>query len=150
MYVAAPISGYVGVCSSAGASTDPRVVNANTLAAAGAALMKSRRSSFRSMFSPESMSLILQPNGASDNLGTVDIAKTSRRSRIPFGLRGDAIPFQPEDVAMKRRSFLGALGASATTAALGNDVLQAREPVSSAAKPMKITLLGTGTPAPSL
>jgi ribonuclease BN (tRNA processing enzyme) len=51
---------------------------------------------------------------------------------------------------MKRRSFLGALGASATAAALGDDTLQAREPTPSAPKPMKITLLGTGTPAPSL
>jgi hypothetical protein len=51
-------------------------------------LMKSRRSSFRSMFSPESMSLILQPIGASDNLGAADIAKTSRSSRIPLWIAG--------------------------------------------------------------
>jgi len=51
---------------------------------------------------------------------------------------------------MRRRAFLGTLGASAGAVALGDDVLQARESVTSNAKPMKITLLGTGTPAPSL
>ena len=49
---------------------------------------------------------------------------------------------------MKRRHFLGALAASSTAATLRDDALQAREPAK--AKPMRITLLGTGTPAPSL
>src|SRR5262245_31881196 len=49
---------------------------------------------------------------------------------------------------MKRRYFLGALAASSAVAALGDDALEAREPAK--AGPMKITLLGTGTPAPSL
>jgi len=49
---------------------------------------------------------------------------------------------------MRRRAFLGTLAASSTAAALGDEVLHAAEPPK--AKPMKITLLGTGTPAPSL
>jgi len=49
---------------------------------------------------------------------------------------------------MKRRTFLGAIAASSTAAALGDESLQKSEPAK--AKPMKITLLGTGTPAPSL
>ncbi len=53
---------------------------------------------------------------------------------------------------MKRRSFLGALAASATIPVL--EPQPSRAPgspqVSPAKNPMKITLLGTGTPAPSL
>jgi ribonuclease Z len=49
---------------------------------------------------------------------------------------------------MKRRHFLGALAASSAATALGSEGLQATVPVK--AKPMKITLLGTGTPSPSL
>jgi ribonuclease Z len=49
---------------------------------------------------------------------------------------------------MERRQFLGALAATSTAAALGDDALEARQPAK--AKPMKITLLGTGTPSPSL
>jgi ribonuclease Z len=45
---------------------------------------------------------------------------------------------------MKRRAFIGTVAASAITPALGD--AQPREPV----KNMRITLLGTGTPAPSL
>jgi hypothetical protein len=51
-------------------------------------------------------------------------------------------------MAMKRRTFLGAIAASSTAAALSDEVLEAQAPAK--AKPMKITLLGTGTPAPSL
>jgi ribonuclease Z len=49
---------------------------------------------------------------------------------------------------MKRRHFLGALAASSAATALGSEGLQATVPAK--AKPMKITLLGTGTPSPSL
>jgi ribonuclease BN (tRNA processing enzyme) len=53
---------------------------------------------------------------------------------------------------MERRTFIGALAASAAAAVPG---LQAQAPAPPAAppprrKPLKITLLGTGTPAPSL
>jgi hypothetical protein len=51
-------------------------------------------------------------------------------------------------VAMKRRTFLGAVAASSAAAALPDHSVEAREPV--VAKPTTITLLGTGTPAPSL
>ena len=49
---------------------------------------------------------------------------------------------------MKRRSFISTIAASgAATAVLGNPInSKAQEP----AKPTTITLLGTGTPAPSL
>jgi ribonuclease Z len=48
---------------------------------------------------------------------------------------------------MRRRTFLGAVAASSAAAAIGD----AQEPQQGqAAKPMKITLLGTGTPSPSL
>ena len=49
---------------------------------------------------------------------------------------------------MKRRSFLGAVAATSAAAALGAESAQA--PEQGRAKPMRITLLGTGTPAPSL
>jgi ribonuclease BN (tRNA processing enzyme) len=49
---------------------------------------------------------------------------------------------------MRRRTFLGALAASSTATALGDEQRRADEPAK--AKPMTITLLGTGTPAPSL
>lgn len=50
---------------------------------------------------------------------------------------------------MERRQFLGALAATSTAAALGDtSALEAQQPAQ--AKPMKITLLGTGTPSPSL
>ena len=51
---------------------------------------------------------------------------------------------------MKRRSFLGTVAASSAATALGGEPLGAVNAVSSAAKPTRITLLGTGTPAPSL
>lgn len=46
---------------------------------------------------------------------------------------------------MKRRHFLGTLAASSTAAAFGPEALEAHEPAG--AKPMKITLLSTGTPS---
>jgi ribonuclease Z len=49
---------------------------------------------------------------------------------------------------MKRRTFIGTVAASAATPALGGVPLEAQ--ASQGVKPMKITLLGTGTPAPSL
>src|SRR5688572_3530412 len=49
---------------------------------------------------------------------------------------------------MKRRTFIGTVAASAVTPALSDVPLEAQ--ASQGAKPMKITLLGTGTPAPSL
>jgi ribonuclease Z len=51
---------------------------------------------------------------------------------------------------MKRRSFLGTVASSSAATALGGEPLGAVSAVSSAAKPTRITLLGTGTPAPSL
>src|SRR5205085_1673692 len=49
---------------------------------------------------------------------------------------------------MKRRAFLGAVAASSAAAALTDTSLNAQPPAKT--KPTKITLLGTGTPAPSL
>ena len=49
---------------------------------------------------------------------------------------------------MKRRHFLGALAATSTAAALDTEAIKPRQPAQ--AKPMQITLLGTGTPSPSL
>ena len=49
---------------------------------------------------------------------------------------------------MRRRTFLGAVAASSAAAALGDERLGAQQPTK--AKPTRITLLGTGTPAPSL
>ena len=49
---------------------------------------------------------------------------------------------------MKRRTFLGSVAASTTAAALFEGPLQAAQV--QAAKPTRLTLLGTGTPAPSL
>src|SRR5262245_51553109 len=49
---------------------------------------------------------------------------------------------------MRRRTFLGTLAASSAAAAMGQEPEKPREPAK--AKPTKITLLGTGTPAPSL
>ena len=49
---------------------------------------------------------------------------------------------------MRRRTFIGALAASSTTTALGKSGEAAAQPPR--AKTTKITLLGTGTPAPSL
>jgi ribonuclease BN (tRNA processing enzyme) len=46
---------------------------------------------------------------------------------------------------MRRRTFIGTLAASSTAAALGTPAAASQPP-----KPTKITLLGTGTPAPSL
>jgi ribonuclease BN (tRNA processing enzyme) len=48
---------------------------------------------------------------------------------------------------MRRRTFIGTIAASSTAAALGTSTGAAQQP---SAKPTKITLLGTGTPAPSL
>src|SRR5262245_59668120 len=49
---------------------------------------------------------------------------------------------------MKRRTFLGAVAASSAAAVLPDHPVEAREPAPG--KPTTITLLGTGTPAPSL
>ena len=49
---------------------------------------------------------------------------------------------------MKRRIFLGTVAASSAAAVLNEGTLNARVPAK--AKPTKITLLGTGTPSPSL
>jgi ribonuclease Z len=49
---------------------------------------------------------------------------------------------------MKRRTFIGTVAASSAAAALPEPLGAA--PVQQPAKPTKITLLGTGTPAPSL
>ena len=49
---------------------------------------------------------------------------------------------------MKRRTFIGTVAASSTAAALFDHPLAAAQALQ--AKPTKITLLGTGTPAPSL
>src|SRR5215470_7437888 len=49
---------------------------------------------------------------------------------------------------MERRTFLGALAASSAAAGLPDVAFAARE--RAPAKPTTITLLGTGTPAPSL
>jgi len=49
---------------------------------------------------------------------------------------------------MKRRTFLGSVAASTTAAALFERPLEAAQ--AQATKPTRITLLGTGTPAPSL
>jgi ribonuclease Z len=49
---------------------------------------------------------------------------------------------------MRRRAFLGTLAASSAAAAIEQEPEKPREPAK--AKPTKITLLGTGTPAPSL
>jgi len=49
---------------------------------------------------------------------------------------------------MKRRAFIGSLAASSVAAALPGESAEAQ--ASAKAKPTKITLLGTGTPAPSL
>jgi ribonuclease Z len=49
---------------------------------------------------------------------------------------------------MKRRTFLGAVAASSAAAVLPDHTVEAHE--LARAKPTKITLLGTGTPAPSL
>jgi len=49
---------------------------------------------------------------------------------------------------MRRRAFLGTLAASSAAAAMEQEPEKPREPAK--AKPTKITLLGTGTPAPSL
>jgi hypothetical protein len=49
---------------------------------------------------------------------------------------------------MKRRTFLGTVAASSAAAVLPDQTIGPGEPA--AAKPTKITLLGTGTPAPSL
>lgn len=51
---------------------------------------------------------------------------------------------------MKRRAFVGALGTVAGGAALGAAPDAAESAEQPAAKPTKVTLLGTGTPAPSL
>jgi len=52
---------------------------------------------------------------------------------------------------MRRRTFLGTLAASSAATALGSEPLGAGQSVRPAtAKPTRITLLGTGTPAPSL
>jgi ribonuclease BN (tRNA processing enzyme) len=51
---------------------------------------------------------------------------------------------------MKRRTFIGTLAASSSASALLNQDAIAAAQSPKAAKPMKITLLGTGTPAPSL
>ena len=52
---------------------------------------------------------------------------------------------------MRRRTFLGAVAASSAAAALGEGPLHAAEPPAAGQpKPTRITLLGTGTPAPSL
>ena len=50
---------------------------------------------------------------------------------------------------MRRRTFLGALAASSAASALGDEPLAA-QPQPARARPTRITLLGTGTPAPSL
>jgi ribonuclease Z len=49
---------------------------------------------------------------------------------------------------MKRRTFLGTVAASSAAAALGDEPLQAQAPTR--ATPTTITLLGTGTPSPSI
>lgn len=49
---------------------------------------------------------------------------------------------------MKRRTFLGAVAASSAAAALGDEAFNAQAP--ERVKPTTITLLGTGTPSPSL
>lgn len=51
---------------------------------------------------------------------------------------------------MRRRGFLSTLAASSAAAALGTDDSAAQQPAPTEAKPTTITLLGTGTPAPSL
>jgi ribonuclease BN (tRNA processing enzyme) len=51
---------------------------------------------------------------------------------------------------MRRRTFISALAASSTATVLGDRPLDAREPDRRQPKTTKITLLGTGTPAPSL
>ena len=51
---------------------------------------------------------------------------------------------------MKRRHFLGALATSSAAAALSHESLEASEAPAPAKAPMQITLLGTGTPSPSL
>ncbi len=49
---------------------------------------------------------------------------------------------------MKRRAFLGSVAASTTAAALFERPIEAQQP--QPPKPTRVTLLGTGTPAPSL
>jgi len=51
---------------------------------------------------------------------------------------------------MKRRTFLGAVAASSAAAVLPDHPVDTSEPPPAPPKPTTITLLGTGTPAPSL
>src|SRR4029078_1367559 len=61
---------------------------------------------------------------------------------------GVADPSVDPESSMKRRTFLGAVAASSAAAVLPDQPVWARVPAP--AKPTTITLLGTGTPAPSL
>ncbi len=51
---------------------------------------------------------------------------------------------------MKRREFLAALAASSAPVAAGAQTSPTGTPPQSASRQLRVTLLGTGTPAPSL